>query len=123
MQQVATLDTLKTTTFGGRRFTRLQLQQIIDTVHTFRNLSRKELALTIAEHFSWKNAGSSLKVNSCLTLLENLESLGLIKLPPARQTKQPAFAVVAERYAKCLDAAGEKKHAAKVRAEIKKLGR
>ena len=89
MQQVATLDDLKTTTFGGRRFTRQQLQKIIDTVKTFQNLSRKELALTIAEHFSWKNASKALKVNSSLTLLENLESLGLVKLPAPRETKQP----------------------------------
>ncbi len=63
MQHVASLSDLKTTTFGGRRFTRQQLQQVIDTVSTFRNLSRKELALTISEHFSWKNAGDALKVN------------------------------------------------------------
>ena len=89
MQKVASVTDLDSTTFSGRRFTRQQLQQVVETVATLQNLSRKEIALTIAEHFSWANTGKALKVNSAVTLLEGLEARGLVTLPPKRETKQP----------------------------------
>ena len=39
------INTLPRTTFSGLRFTRKQLEQVQETVQTFKNLSRKELAL------------------------------------------------------------------------------
>lgn len=86
---IASVDELEATTFSGRRFTREQLQQVIRTVGAFQNLSLKELALTVCEHFSWSNAGGALKVNSCLTLLKNLAARGLVTLPAKRITKKP----------------------------------
>ena len=83
------IDTLQKTTFSGRRFTRKQLAQVQETVQTFKNLSRKELALTLCEHLGWKTANDKLKVNSCLTLLEELESQKIVTLPPKRKTKAP----------------------------------
>ena len=83
------IDILPKTTFSGRRFTRKQLAQVQETVQTFNNLSRKELALTVCEHLSWKTPNGKLKVNSCLTLLEELEPLGIITLPAKRKTKAP----------------------------------
>lgn len=83
------IDTLPKTTFSGRRFTRKQLAQVQETVQTFKNLSRKELALTLCEHLSWKTPNGKLKVNSCLTLLEELESHGVVTLPAKRKTKAP----------------------------------
>lgn len=83
------IDTLPKTTFSGRRFTRKQLAQIQETVQTFKKLSRKELALTLCEHISWKTPNGRLKVNSCLTLLEELESRGIVTLPPKRKTRTP----------------------------------
>ena len=44
------VDTLPTTTFSGRRFTRRQLARVQETVERFRKLSCKELARTVA-HF------------------------------------------------------------------------
>lgn len=84
------IDTLPKTTFSGRRFTRKQLTQVQETVQTFKNLSRKELALTLCEHLSWHTPNGKLKVNSCLTLLEELESHGIVTLPAKRKTKAPA---------------------------------
>ena len=55
----------------------------------FPNLSRKELALTLCEHLNWENPAGKLKINSCLTLLEHLENLGLIALPEKRETEKP----------------------------------
>ena len=46
----------------------------------FSGLSRKELASTLCEHLSWKSPNGALKFNSANTLLEKLESLGLVSL-------------------------------------------
>ncbi|MBW2570311.1 MAG: IS4 family transposase [Deltaproteobacteria bacterium] len=90
------ISTLQKTTFSGRRFTRKQLQQVQETVQTFKNLSRKELALTICEHLNWITPNGKLKVNSALTLLEKLESYGIVTLPAKKKTSPrvrriPAF--------------------------------
>src|SRR3990172_1611293 len=89
MPQSAAVDGHETTTFSGRRFTRVQLRQLIETVETFQNLSLKELALTICEHLFLRTHNGSLKVLSCITLLEKLEALGLVTLPAKRVTKKP----------------------------------
>ena len=83
------IDGLEKTTFSGRRFTRKQLKRVQETVQTFSNLSRQELALTVCEHLEWKTPAGSLKVQSSLTLLEELENNGVISLPPRRVTKAP----------------------------------
>jgi hypothetical protein len=90
------ISTLSTTTFIGRRFTRKQLEQVQETVQMFKNLSRKELALTICEHLKWETPNGKLKINSALSLLEQLESHGIVILPAKRKTKPqvrrtPAF--------------------------------
>ncbi len=83
------ISTLPTTTFIGRRFTRKQLEQVQETVQTFKNLSRKELAFTICEHLKWETPNGKLKINSALSLLEQLESHGVITLPAKRKSKPP----------------------------------
>jgi len=90
------IDTLPKTTFSGRRFTRKQLEQVQETVQMFKNLSRKELALTVCEHLKWTTPNGKLKVNSALTLLEKLEFHGVVSLPAKRKVKTqvrciPAF--------------------------------
>ena len=90
------IDTLPKTTFSGRRFTRKQLEQVQETVQMFKNLSRKELALTVCEHLKWTTPNGKLKVNSTLTLLEKLEFHGVVTLPAKRKVKTqvrciPAF--------------------------------
>lgn len=83
------IDTLTKTTFSGRRFTRKQLKQVQETVQEFKNLSLKELAFTVCEHLNWTTPNGKLKVNSCLTMLEALESYGVINLPTKRERKSP----------------------------------
>ena len=78
---------LPKTTFCGRRFTRRQLVGVQETVETFSNLSRSELALTVCEHLDWRTPRGSLKIQSSLTLLEALEEHGVITLPPKRARK------------------------------------
>ena len=89
------IEELPGTTISGRRFTRKQLSQIQETVKMFPNLSRKELALTLCEHLNWENPAGKLKSNSCLTLLERLEELGIIVLPEKRKAKKPVRRVPA----------------------------
>ena len=84
---IATIETLSNTTFSGRRFTRKQLSQVQETVETFQNLSRNELALTICEHLGWKTPAGKLKINSCLDMLEQLETLDIVTLPAKRKTR------------------------------------
>ena len=91
-----TVDTLPKTTLSGRRFTRKQLAQVQETVQLFPNLSRKELALTVCEHLRWTTPTGQNKVNSCLTLLNELEAHGVVTLPATRNKRAqghpiPAF--------------------------------
>ncbi len=87
------IDSLPKTTFSGRRFTRKQLAWVQKTVETFSSLSRKELAATVCQHLDWKNPSGSLKVQSCLAVLDALEGHGVITLPPKRVTKKPVHRV------------------------------
>lgn len=85
---MSSIESLPKTTFSGRRFTRKQLARVQETVQTFSNLSRKELALTVCEHLEWRNPRGELKVNSGLALLEALEKHGVITLPAKRPRKK-----------------------------------
>jgi len=58
----------------------VKMQEIITYTEYFPNLSRRNLANTICENLEWKTPAGSLKVNSCLSLLNNLEKQGKVKL-------------------------------------------
>ena len=73
---------------SGRKFSIRELEEIQETVSIFRNLSRKELAITICEHFSWYQLNGKYKVNSSLKGLERLERLGYIRLPDVRKCRR-----------------------------------
>jgi hypothetical protein len=88
---VESIETLETTTFSGRRFTRAQLAQVQETVGMFQRLSRHELAQTLCEHLEWISPNKSNKFMSCLKLLEELEERGIIKLPAKRQTQERSY--------------------------------
>ncbi len=82
------IDDLPKTTISGRRFTRKQLTLVQETAEICKNLSRKELALTVCENLNWTNPAGKLKVNSCLILLEKLESFGILTLPVLKKAKR-----------------------------------
>ena len=90
-----TVDPLPKTTFCGRRFTRKQLVQVQETVQLFPHLSRKELAFTVCEHLSWTTPTGHNKVNSCLTLLSELEAYGVVTLPATRNKRAPRHPIPA----------------------------
>jgi hypothetical protein len=79
---------LQSTTFSGRRFTRVQLKQLQQTVEQFPDLTRNELAHTLCEHLDWKTPNGKNKIESCLSMLERLEALEVVRLP-AREMRQP----------------------------------
>ena len=79
---------LKSTTFFGHRFTRRQLAEIQQTVSLFWNLSRTELAQTISEHLGWRTSKGNNRYQSVLLLLEELEQLGVLQLPPKQAHRQ-----------------------------------
>jgi len=81
------IESLPHTTFSGRRFTRKQLKLVQETVQTFNCLSLSELALTLCEHLDWRTPNGKLKINSALSLLEKLESHGIVTLPVKRKSK------------------------------------
>ena len=75
---------LKTTTFCGYRFTRKQLSEIQQTVASFPALSRHELGQTICEHMGWSGDKAKPKYQMCLSVLQQLEDLGVLQLPAKR---------------------------------------
>ena len=89
MKETTSVESLPKTTFSGRRFTRKQLKQVQETVQLFPNLSRKELARTLCEHLDWRTPRGTYKIESCLTMLNELERHGVVTLPAKRQTKAP----------------------------------
>ncbi len=88
------VETLEKTTFCGRRFTRAQLARVQETVQTFPNLSRNELALTLCEHLDWTTPNGAYKVRSCLNLLEDLEARGIICLQAKRQKRASVYSAI-----------------------------
>ncbi len=75
------IENLKSTTFGGRRFSRKQIATIPKTVTMFSTLRRRELGHTICEHLEWVTPKGENRIQSCLGLLERLEELGIFSLP------------------------------------------
>ena len=75
------IEKLKSTTFGGKRFTRKQIATIQETANTFSTLSRRELAHTVCEHLRWYTPKGKNKIQSCLRALDSLEELGILSLP------------------------------------------
>ncbi len=82
------IDDLKSTTFMGRRFTRKQITSIQQTVKTFPALSRRELAHTVCEHLQWRTPNGKNKIQACPGLLEELEVLEILSLPPKKALMQ-----------------------------------
>ena len=70
---------------SGRIFSIKEIKEIEGTASALRNLSRKEMALTICEHLPWYQPNGKYKVNSTLKALEKLERLGYISLPDVRK--------------------------------------
>ncbi len=69
---------------GGRVFNQSETSLIIALIDMYQLLPRKELAFTICENLDWKNEGGNLKVDSCLRMLEKLDTSGKISIQPIK---------------------------------------
>ena len=68
--------------FSGRTFSSEEIELIKWTRNKYPKLTRGELVKTICEFLDWKTAAGKYKVPQCSNFLEQLESEGLIILPP-----------------------------------------
>ena len=82
------IENLKSTTFGGRRFTRKDIAVIQQTADKFSKLSRRELGHTVCELLEWHTPKGENKIQSCLGALESLEELGVLSLPKKDASKK-----------------------------------
>ncbi|MEW6365651.1 MAG: Druantia anti-phage system protein DruA [Acidobacteriota bacterium] len=65
----------------GREITDSDVEHLKAVVAGFPRLSRKELALTLCEHWGWVAGTGAHKVTACMRLLEKLEKAGVVRLP------------------------------------------
>ena len=79
------IQNLKSTTFCGRRLTRRQIADIQEVVRTFPKLSRNELGQTVCEHLRWQTPSGSNRIQLAMRLLEELERLSILTLPPRQR--------------------------------------
>ena len=80
----ARIEQLETTTFAGQRLTRRKLSGMQETVAALPLLSRTELAHTICEQLGWRTPRGRNRQQLALRVLEELERLGIVKLPAQR---------------------------------------
>jgi len=89
------IDSLASTTFAGKRFTRKQLTQIQQTVKDCHRLSLREIGHTVCEHLNWVTPGGKHRIQRCLNALEEMEGTGLFQLPKKQarpnKAKQPSL--------------------------------
>lgn len=65
----------------GREITIKEIEEIKEIVNLFPHISRTELMETIAENLQWYSASGTNKIDATDTLLEKLESQGILNLP------------------------------------------
>ena len=83
------IQTLKSTTFFGRRLTRRKIAEVQKVVRNFPALSRRELGHTICEHLGWRTPKGTDSIQSALGLLEALEEAGVVTLPKKDASRAP----------------------------------
>ena len=66
---------------SGREFTQKEIENAIETVKLFPNLSRTELAKTLCVHLEWYTPSGNYKKHSARKFLEKLKDDGLVELP------------------------------------------
>ena len=68
--------------YAGRQFLPEEIELILWTRRTYKDLTRKELAETVCEFLNWKTNSFKLKTALCMEFLEVLEQNTAISLPP-----------------------------------------
>jgi hypothetical protein len=105
----------------GREFSAQEINDIRETVAWLPGLARSELAATVCEHMDWRTASGTPKRQACQSLLERLETAGLVELPSLRLNKghtgKRAGVALSERSARVRPVAGPLRDFAPVRLE------
>lgn len=68
--------------FSGRAFCSEDINMIKWVIKTYPRLSVSELASTVCELLDWTTPAGGVKMDQCIALLDQLDSEGIIKLPP-----------------------------------------
>ncbi len=71
----------------GREVGTAEIAHAREVVRLCFGLSRKELARTLCEHWGWTGATGKQQVRACGKLLEKLDGLGMLELPPKQRNK------------------------------------
>ena len=71
--------------FGGRIFSKQELELMRDIAQDYAGLALTEMARTICELLEWKRPNGRLKDLECRQLLDDLEAQGWLKLPTVRR--------------------------------------
>ncbi len=74
---------------GDRCFTPDDIKTIQEIAYRTRRFSRSEIIATVCENLDWKAPNGNLKRAAGRQLLEEMESLGLVTLPPKRGAGKP----------------------------------
>jgi len=74
--------------FSGRTFSSEEIELIKWTRKTYPKLSRTELAKTICEFIGWTTPAGVAKRLQCMAFLEQLETEGILQLPPKTETRK-----------------------------------
>lgn len=84
--------------FSGRTFSPEDIEMIKWARRSYPKLPRHELAGTVCELLGWTTPGGTAKRIQCLAFLAELESEGIIQLPPFDPTRQNKCRVRREEY-------------------------
>lgn len=76
--------------FSGRTFCPEDIELISWAVKTYPTLPRGELIATICELLNWTTPSGRAKFDQCSTLLDQLDSEGVVQLPP-KQVRKPGI--------------------------------
>jgi hypothetical protein len=71
-------------TFSGRAFTAREIDLMREIARDYGGLGVTEIARTVCELLDWKRPSGGLKNHECRLLLEDLQSAGVLALPPVR---------------------------------------
>lgn len=80
---------------SGRKFSKKDIELVVELTRSFKNLSLNELCLTVCELLTWRSQNGSLKIDSCKKALISFENEGLLSLPKRRRlTKRTESGIV-----------------------------
>ena len=84
---------------SGRRFSKKEIDLIVELTKSFKHLSINELCLTSCELLPWRSPNGSLKIDSCKKALTFFEKEGILSLPKRRRysTRTESGIVITEK--------------------------